>query len=72
MVIDVSGVAGVDESGAVALVQLWARLRNDGVFCRIRGLHPLFADSPIELLLFVRGGGPEAFSRLLHPVPSPS
>jgi anti-anti-sigma regulatory factor len=58
VILDVTDLARVDESGAVALAQLWARLRNNGVFCRVRGLHPVFADSPLELLLFIRNSGP--------------
>lgn len=59
VVLDVSGVQRVDESGAAALAQLWSHLRSCGVFCRVRGLAPFFADSPIELLLFIqrRGAG---------------
>ena len=60
VVLDVSGIRQVDESGAVALSHLWARLRNCGVFCRIRGLAPRFADNPIELLLFLRRPGSHA------------
>jgi anti-anti-sigma factor len=58
VILDVTDLALIDESGAVALAQLWARLRNNGVFCRVRGLHPMFADSPLELLLLVRTSGP--------------
>ena len=36
VVFDVSGALEVDESGAIALTQLWAKLRNCGVSCRIR------------------------------------
>ncbi len=57
VVIDVAALDRVDESGAVALAELWARLRNDGIGCRIHGLHPVFADSPLEFLLFVRNAG---------------
>ena len=71
VVIDVAGLTHIDESGAVALAQLWARLRNDGVFCRVRGLHPVFADSPLDLLLFVRASGPWALGPPLRPVPDP-
>ena len=72
VVLDVTRVRRVDESGAVALAQLWARLRNDGVFCRVRGLHPVLADSPIELLLFIRSTGARVLSGLLLPVPCAS
>lgn len=57
VVIDVTAVRRIDESGAVALAELWARLRSDGVCCSVRGLHPAFGDSPLELLLSVRGTG---------------
>ena len=57
VVLDVTGIRQVDESGAVALAQLWARLRNCGVFCRIRGMAPKFAENPVELLLHIRGSG---------------
>ena len=40
VVLDVTGVHQVDESGVIALTHLWARLRKSGVFCRIRGLAP--------------------------------
>jgi len=56
VVIDVTSVRRIDESGAVALAELWARLRSQGVGCRVRGLHPAFGDSPLELLLSVRQG----------------
>jgi anti-anti-sigma regulatory factor len=72
VVLDVRGLRRVDESGAVALTQLWARLRNCGVFCRIRGLAPSFADSPIELLLFIRESGTQMLSGLLYALPGPS
>ena len=64
VVLDVTGLERIDESGAVALAQLWARLRHDGMFCRVRGLHPLFADSPLELLLHIRSSGPFVVGRL--------
>ncbi len=67
VVLDTGGLAAVDESGAVTLAELWARLRNNGVFCRVRGLHPMFADNPLELLLFVRSAGPEALAELMEP-----
>lgn len=57
VVLDLAGLQAVDESGAVALAELWARLRNHGVFCRARGLQRPFEDSPLELLLFVRAAG---------------
>lgn len=67
VVLDTGGLAAVDESGAVTLAELWARLRNNGVFCRVRGLHPMFADNPLELLLFVRSAGPDALAELMEP-----
>lgn len=67
VILDVTDLAHVDESGAVALAQLWARLRNNGVFCRVRGLHPVFADSPLELLLFIRSSGPYVHGALRGP-----
>ena len=72
MVLDVSGVQQVDESGAIALTRLWARLRKSGVFCRIRGLGPMLADDPIELLLVMRRSGSDAVIRLLRAVPETS
>jgi anti-anti-sigma regulatory factor len=69
VVLDVRGLRRVDESGAVALAQLWARLRNCGVFCRIRGLAPSFADSPIELLLSIRGSGTQMLPALWYDGP---
>lgn len=72
VVLDVRGLRRVDESGAVALTQLWARLRNCGVFCRIRGLAPSFAESPVELLLFIRESGTQMLSGLLYPLPGQS
>jgi len=71
VVLDVTGLRRIDESGAVALAQLWARLRTSGVVCRVRGLHPVFADSPLELLLFIRSSGAQALTGLLRPVPRP-
>ena len=65
VILDVADLTRIDESGAVALAQLWAQLRNNGVFCRVRGLHPVFDDSPLELLLFVRGSGPYVVGRVL-------
>jgi ABC-type transporter Mla MlaB component len=62
VVLDVSGVQRVDESGAAALAQLWSHLRNCGVFGRVNGLALLFADSPIELLLFIRRRGTDRIS----------
>jgi ABC-type transporter Mla MlaB component len=58
VVIDVSGLVQIDESGGVALAELWARMRTCGISCRIRGLHPVFGESPLELLLFLRNGVP--------------
>jgi anti-anti-sigma regulatory factor len=69
VVLDVAGLHHVDESGAVALAGLWAGLRNEGVFCRVRGLHDRFDDSPLELLLHVRRCGPGDVRR--HPAPYP-
>ena len=54
VVLDVNKLRHLDESGAVALAKLWAELRNEGVICRVRGLPPEFADSPVELLIYVR------------------
>jgi anti-anti-sigma regulatory factor len=71
LVLDVTGLRRIDESGAVALVQLWACLRTSGVACRVRGLHPVFADSPLELLLFIRSSGAQALTGVLRPVPRP-
>ena len=71
VVLDLTGLRHVDESGAVALAQLWARLRMSGVICRVRGLHPAFADSPLELLLRVRSSGAQALRGTLRPLPGP-
>ncbi len=60
VVLDVSKLRHLDESGAVALAELWAELRNDGVICRVRGLPAAFADSPVELLIYVRSVDPES------------
>ncbi len=54
VVLDLNELRHLDESGAVALAELWAELRNDGIICRVRGLPPGFADSPVELLICVR------------------
>ncbi len=54
VVLDVGELRHLDESGAVALAKLWTQLRDDGVICRVRGLPPMFADSPLELLIHVR------------------
>jgi len=69
VILGVEGVDTMDESGAVALAELWAQLRNNGVFCRVRGLHPAFGDSPLELLLFVRNAGPDGLARAVAEVP---
>jgi anti-anti-sigma regulatory factor len=58
VVLDVNKLRHLDEPGAVALAQLWAGLRNDGIICRVRGLPPAFADSPVELLMYVRSVDP--------------
>jgi anti-anti-sigma regulatory factor len=58
VVLDVSELRHLDESGAVALAELWAELRSDGIICRVRGLPPVFDDSPFELLLHVRNLDP--------------
>jgi anti-anti-sigma regulatory factor len=63
VVLDVNKVRHLDESGAVALAELWAELRNDGVICRVRGLPPVFADSPVELLIYVRNVDPDSDGR---------
>jgi anti-anti-sigma regulatory factor len=68
VVLDVSAVRQFDESGAVALAELWARLRNDGISCRVRGLPPMCADSPLELLVHIRRAGP--FGRTRHMSPA--
>jgi len=59
VVLDVNNLRHLDVSGAVALAELWAQLRNDGVICRVRGLPPAFADSPVELLIYVRNADPD-------------
>lgn len=69
VVLDVTELRHIDESGAVAFARLWAELRNNGVFCRVRGLHPVFADNPLELLLLIRTSGSFALSGLLRAVP---
>jgi ABC-type transporter Mla MlaB component len=58
VVLDLNELRHLDESGAVALAELWAELRNDGIICRVRGLPPGFADSPVELLIYVRSVDP--------------
>jgi len=60
VVVDVGRLRHIDESGGVALAELWAHLRQVGICCRIHGLHPVFGESPLELLLFIRDGGPAA------------
>jgi len=67
VVLDCTDLQGIDESGAVALAQLWARLRSSGVMCRVRGLHPVLGDSPLELLLVVRSSGAQALTGILGP-----
>ena len=59
VVLELSGLERLDESGAVAIAQLWSHLRKHGVGCSISGLAPKFLGSPIELLLFVRSCGGE-------------
>jgi len=71
VVLDLTGLRHMDESGAVALAELWARLRRSGVVCRVRGLHPVFADSPLELLLFIRSGGAQVLTGSLRSLPRP-
>jgi anti-anti-sigma factor len=70
IVLDVTGVTSVDASGAVALAQLWAHLRAFGVFCRVRGLHPAFADNPLELLLSLGDSSARTFESLASPPPT--
>jgi anti-anti-sigma regulatory factor len=60
--LDMRGVSEMDESGAVALTRLWARLRNCGVFCRLRGLAAEYTDNPVDLLLSIRAGGTHRWS----------
>jgi anti-anti-sigma regulatory factor len=72
VVIDLTGLRRVDESGAVALAQLWARLRQSGVVCRVQGLHPVFADSPLELLLYLRSGRTQLLTGALRSLPRPA
>ena len=69
VVLDLTGLRRIDESGAVALAQLWARLRSSGVVCRVLGLHPVFADSPLELLLFIRSSGAQVLTGSLRSLP---
>ena len=71
VLLDVSGIRRIDESGAVALAQLWARLRSTGVSCEVRGLHPVFGGSPLELLLHVRDTGRGSSGGTLRAAPSP-
>jgi len=71
VLLDLTGLRRIDESGAVALAQLWARLRSSGVVCRVRGLHPTFADSPLELLLFIRSSGAQVLTGTLRSLPRP-
>jgi len=54
VVIDLSGLSSIDESGGVALAELWAELRTAGIDCLVRGLHPCFGTSPLDLLLALR------------------
>jgi anti-anti-sigma regulatory factor len=72
VVLDLTGLRCLDESGAVALAQLWARLRQSGVVCRVQGLHPVFADSPLELLLYLRSGGTQMPTGALRSLPRPA
>ena len=69
VVLDLGGIGTIDESGAVALTQLWAKLRNSGVFCLIRGLSPEFVDNPVDLLLSIRASGTQARSASPSRVP---
>ena len=62
VVVDVGRLRHIDESGGVALAELWAHLRQVGICCRIHGLHPVFGESPLELLLFIRDSGPTSVS----------
>lgn len=71
VVLDLTGLRRIDESGAVALAELWARLRNSGVVCRVLGLHPVFAESPLELLLFIRSSGAQVLTGTLRSLPRP-
>ena len=70
VVIDVGLLHSIDGAGGVALAELWARLRDDGVFCRVRGLHPVFGDNPLELLLYLRDAGPHVLRHVLAPMPA--
>lgn len=60
VVVDVRRLRHIDESGGVALAEFWAQLRHRGISCRIHGLHPVFGESPLELLLFIRESGTRA------------
>jgi len=69
VVLDCAELSDIDESGAVALAQLWARLRSSGVVCRVRGLHPAFSESPLDLLLYLRSCGSQALAGALPATP---
>lgn len=60
VVVDVSGLRYIDESGGVALAEFWSRVRGRGISCRVHGLHPVFGESPLEFLLALRDVGPTA------------
>jgi len=57
VILDMTGVDEIDESGAVALTGLWARLSVSGVFCRIRGVAATCSENPVEFLLSLRASG---------------
>jgi anti-anti-sigma regulatory factor len=67
VVLDINKVRHLDKSGAIVLAELWTQLRDEGIICRVRGLPPEFADSPVELLIFVRGVDPACDSHKVCP-----
>lgn len=54
VVLELSGIREFEYSGAVALVELWSRLRIHGVRCRVHGLTSVSCGSPFRFHGLVR------------------
>ncbi len=67
VVLDVAMLRSIDGMGGLALAELWNRLRNDGVICRVRGLHPVFSESPVELIGYLRDAGKQKLDQVSTP-----